>query len=117
MAELKTIIAGVDLSECSRRALEQATRMAAWNRADLRVIHAIERLTINEAAEALRLSEDQFRSEMRQQAIARLAGRIAEVGAPAQHSREVAEGNTLLRLGGAPKGRNISRYLCASRPL
>ena len=95
MNKLRTIVVGVDFSECSRSALEQAARMAAWNQASLRVMHAIEYLTISEAAEALRLNEDGIRSEIRQQAIARLAGWVAEVGAPAQHSREVIFGPPL----------------------
>ena len=58
MNKLKTIIVGVDFSECSRSALEQAARMAEWNQANLRIIHAVEHLTISEAAETLRLNED-----------------------------------------------------------
>ena len=95
MNKLKTIIVGVDFSECSRSALEQAARMAEWNQANLRIIHAVEYLTISEAAEALRLNEDAIRSEIRQQAISRLAAWAAEAGAPAQHSREVIFGPPL----------------------
>ena len=95
MNKLKNIIVGVDFSECSRSALEQAVRMAEWNQANLRVIHAIEYLTISEAAEALRLTEDKIRGEMRQQAITRLAAWIKEVGAPTRHSREVVFGPPL----------------------
>lgn len=95
MNKLKNIIVGVDFSECSRSALEQAARMAEWNQANLRVIHAIEYLTISEAAEALRLTEDNIRSEMRQQAITRLAAWAKEVEAPTRHSCEVVFGPPL----------------------
>ena len=95
MNKLNTSIVGVDFSECSRSALEQAARMAAWNKANLRIIHAVEYLTISDTAEALRLTEDQIRSEIRQQAISRLDAWAKDVGAPAQHSREVIYGPPL----------------------
>ena len=95
MNKLSTIIVAVDFSECSRSALEQAARMAEWNKANLRVIHAVEYLTISDAAEALRLTEDQIRSEIRQQAISRLGAWVKEAGAPAEHSREVIFGPPL----------------------
>lgn len=95
MNKLKNIIVGVDFSECSRSALEQAARMAEWNQANLRVIHAIEHLIMSEAAEALRLTEDKIRCDMRQQAISRLAAWVKEVGAPTRHSREVMFGPAL----------------------
>jgi nucleotide-binding universal stress UspA family protein len=95
MNKLKTIIVGVDFSECSRSALEQAARIAKWNGADLRIIHAVEHPSISEAAEALRLNEDAIRRETRQQAITRLAAWAGEAGAPAQHSREVIFGHSL----------------------
>jgi universal stress protein E len=95
MNKLSTIIVAVDFSECSRSALEQAARMAEWNKANLRVIHAVEYLTISDAAEALRLTEDQIRSEIRQQAISRLDAWVKEAVAPAEHSREVIFGPPL----------------------
>lgn len=95
MNRLNTIIAGVDFSECSRSALEQATRMSAWNQATLRVIHAVEYLTLSEANGVLQLTDDQIRSEVRQQAIARLATWVNEAGAADRHSREVIFGPPL----------------------
>ena len=95
MNTLKTIIVGVDFSECSRSALEQAVRMAEWNRADLRVIPAIEHLTISDAAEALKLTEDEIREQMRQHAITRLEAWAKAAGAPSGHSREVIFGPPL----------------------
>jgi universal stress protein E len=95
MNKLKTIIVGIDFSECSRSALEQAARMAEWNKANLRIIHAVEYLTISDTAEALRLTEDQIRSEIRQQANSRLGAWAKEAGVPAQHSREVIYGPPL----------------------
>ena len=95
MNKLNTIIVAVDFSECSRSALEQAARMAEWTKAQLRVIHAVEHMTISEAAGALRLTEDQVRSEVRQQAITRLAAWVKEADAPVQHSREVIFGSPL----------------------
>ncbi len=95
MNQLKTIIVGVDFSECSRSALEQAARMAEWNHANLRIIHALDHLSVRDAAEALRLTEDQIRGELRQHAITRLSAWAEEAKAPARHSREVIFGSPL----------------------
>ena len=95
MNKLNTIIVGVDFSECSRSALEQAARMSTWNQATLRIIHAVEYLTLSEATEVLQLTDDQIRSEVRQQAITRLAAWVNEAGPPDRHSREVIFGPPL----------------------
>ena len=42
MNKLNTILVGVDFSECSRCALEQAVRLARWNDASLSVIHVVD---------------------------------------------------------------------------
>ena len=39
MNQLQTTLVGIDFSECSRRALEQAVRLARWNNAQLSIIH------------------------------------------------------------------------------
>jgi len=43
MNRLQSIVFGVDFSSCSASALKQAIRIAAWNRAQLHVIHIAER--------------------------------------------------------------------------
>lgn len=43
MNRLQSIVLGVDFSSCSAAALQQAIRIAAWNRAKLQVIHIVER--------------------------------------------------------------------------
>jgi nucleotide-binding universal stress UspA family protein len=95
MNRLKTIIVGVDFSECSRSALEQAARVAEWNQANLRVIHAIDDLAIQEAADAMSLSEGEIRSQARLQAVSRLASWAKELPMPDRHSREVIFGSPL----------------------
>ena len=42
MNQIKTILVGVDFSDCSRCALEQAARLARWNDASLSVIHVVD---------------------------------------------------------------------------
>ncbi|MBI5686644.1 MAG: universal stress protein [Verrucomicrobia bacterium] len=95
MNKLKTIITGVDFSDCSRSALEQAVRMAKWNNANLRMIHVIEDLVVSEAAEAMRMTLDQIRNQAREQAIGRLGLWARETGAEKNHSREVHMGSPL----------------------
>ena len=46
MNRLKSIVAGIDFSDCSRSALQQAVRVALWNKARLHVVHVIECLVI-----------------------------------------------------------------------
>jgi nucleotide-binding universal stress UspA family protein len=48
MHRLKSILVGVDFSECSKAALQQAARMAKWNGATLHVLHVIESMVVTE---------------------------------------------------------------------
>lgn len=92
MNKLKNIVVGVDFSDCSRCALEQAVRLARWNSARLHVIHAIESLVITEAAEALHLSIEKMQADTVRQAGDRLQTWIGEVGAAAETSVVVSVG-------------------------
>lgn len=92
MNRLKTILVGVDFSECSRCALAQAVRLAKWNNAGLRLIHALDPGALSAAGEDLQPTLDELRGRMRQHAISRLAQWAEEAGAPAGHSREVING-------------------------
>jgi universal stress protein E len=92
MNKLKTILVGVDFSECSRCALEQAVRLARWNNAGLRIIHAISPESFNSTNQALQQTVDQLRGRIREHSIARLADWAGQAGAPAGHSREVMHG-------------------------
>ena len=92
MNKLKTILVGVDFSECSRCALEQAVRLARWNNAGLRIIHAMSPASLNSTDQALQQTLDELRGRMREHAIARLADWARQAGAPAGHSREVIHG-------------------------
>ena len=92
MNQLKNIVVGVDFSDCSRCALEQAVRLARWNSARLHVIHASESLVITEAAEALQLSIEKTQADTVRQAGDRLQTWIGEVGAAAETSVVVSIG-------------------------
>jgi universal stress protein E len=92
MNKLKTILVGVDFSECSRSALEQAVRLARWNDAGLRIIHAMPAPSLDAADDTVQPTLDDLRAQMREHAIARLAEWAAEADAPAGHSREVING-------------------------
>lgn len=95
MNQLKTILVGVDFSECSRRALEQAVRLARWNNAQLSLIHVLDLSELDSAGVAFPPPLDELRSRHREQSIARLADWAEQVGAPAQTSREVINGAPL----------------------
>lgn len=92
MNKLKTILVGVDFSECSRCALEQAARLAKWNNAGLRLIHVLDPGTLSAAEKDLQATLDELRGRMRQDAISRLGQWAGEAGALAGHSREVING-------------------------
>ena len=60
MNKLNNILAGIDFSDCSRSALEQAVRMAQWNNARLHVLHSIEYLTLSDAAWASHVPQEKL---------------------------------------------------------
>jgi universal stress protein E len=92
MNKLNTILVGVDFSDRSRSALEQAVRLARWNNAGLRIIHAMHPPSLNSADETLQQTLDGLRERMREDALARLGDWAEQAGAPAGHSREVIQG-------------------------
>jgi len=95
MNQIKTILVGVDFSECSRCALEQAVRLARWNDASLSLIHVVEASAQDDSLAELGPELDEWRRLSREHAISRLAewARVAE--APDGHSREVMNGAPL----------------------
>jgi nucleotide-binding universal stress UspA family protein len=95
MNKLETILVGVDFSECSRSALEQAVRLARWNNASLSVIHVMDSSAQNNSLPEFPPELDQWRRLNRELAISRLADWTREAGAPTGHSREVMNGTPL----------------------
>lgn len=83
MNQLKSILVGVDFSECSRRALEQATRLARGNNARLHVLHCVEYLTLSDAAWASHIPHEQLERDAVAEATQKLHRWLAEAGAPA----------------------------------
>jgi nucleotide-binding universal stress UspA family protein len=92
MNQLKTILVGVDFSECSRCALEQAVRMARWNKASLSVIHVMDASALDNSVAGLPPELDEWHRINRDHAIGRLVDWTKEAGAPDGHSREVMNG-------------------------
>jgi universal stress protein E len=60
MNKLNKILAGIDFSDCSRSALEQAVRLAKWNNARLHALHSIEYLTLSDAAWASHIPQEKL---------------------------------------------------------
>lgn len=52
MDRIRNIVVGVDFSEQSRRALEEALRIAQWSRAGVHIVHVIDAPTAEDIAEA-----------------------------------------------------------------
>jgi len=92
MNQLNTILVGVDFSHCSRCALEQAVRLARWNKASLSVIHVMDSSALDDSMASLPPELDEWRRINRDHAIGRLADWTKESGAPDGHSREVMNG-------------------------
>ncbi len=95
MNQLKTILVGVDFSECSRRALEQAVRLARWNNAQLSLIHVQDSSELELAGVEFPPPVDELRARHRERAIAQLTEWAEQSGVPAQASREVINGSPL----------------------
>ena len=95
MNQIKTILVGVDFSECSRCALEQAVRLARCNDARLSVIHVVDASAPDLSPAEFQAELDELRRVNREHAIRRLAEWTREAGAPIEHSREVMNGTPL----------------------
>jgi nucleotide-binding universal stress UspA family protein len=92
MNALNTILVGVDFSHCSRCALEQAVRLARWNKASLSVIHVMDSSALDNSLAGLPPELEEWRRISRDHAIGRLADWTKEAGAPEGHGREVMNG-------------------------
>lgn len=64
MDRLQSILVGVDFTPCSASALKQAMRIAAWNKATLRVVHVLESLVVADMEKALAKMQSDVRSRM-----------------------------------------------------
>jgi nucleotide-binding universal stress UspA family protein len=95
MNKLQTILVGVDFSECSRCALEQAVRLARWNASSLSVIHVVDSSAQDNSLTEFQPELDELRRLNREHVIGRLADWTREADAPAGHSREVMNGAPL----------------------
>lgn len=92
MNKLKSILVGVELSKCSRCALQQAARMAQWNNARLHVIHAVEPLVISDLADAMGLTQAQIETATLQETRNRLRDWLPETLRPEEVNFDVEVG-------------------------
>jgi len=111
MNQLKSVLVGVDFSECSRCALEQAVRLARWNHASLNVIHVMDSSALDNFMTKLPPELDELRRLNREHAIGRLADWAKEAGAPDAHSREVMHGEPLDLLLQESRNRRVDRLV------
>jgi len=84
MNQLKSILVGVDFSECSRSALIQALRMARWNNAKLQVLHTLEYLRINDAAWVSHIPHEKLEADAVAEARMAVHQCLVKVGAPTE---------------------------------
>jgi universal stress protein E len=82
MNNLNNILTGIDFSDCSRSALEQAVRLAKWNHARLHTLHAIEYLTLSDAAWASHIPQDKLERDAVAEAKQSLHRWVSESEAP-----------------------------------
>lgn len=81
MNQLKSILVGVDFSDCSRSALAQALRMARWNNAQLKVLHALEHIRISDAAWTSHIPHEKLEADALAEARTGLLQCLREAGA------------------------------------
>lgn len=84
MNQLKSILLGVDFSDCSRSALGQAVRLAKGNNARLHALHAVEYLVLSDAAYASRTPHEQLEKDAVAQAKQKLQRWLTEAGASSE---------------------------------
>lgn len=84
MITLKSILVGIDFSDCSRSALEQAVRLAKWNNACLHALHAVEYLVLSDAAYASHIPHEKLEQDAVAEAKQRLHRWLAEAGASSE---------------------------------
>ncbi|MBE0541809.1 MAG: universal stress protein [Verrucomicrobia bacterium] len=92
MNQLKSIVVGVDFSDCSRSALHQAVRIAQWNQAHLHVVHVIEYLVISDLADALGHTIARIQADAVRHAKGQLEAWLAEFGPSMPRSVDVLVG-------------------------
>jgi nucleotide-binding universal stress UspA family protein len=92
MNRLKSIVAGIDFSDCSRSALHQAVRVALWNKAHLHVVHVIEYLVITDLADALGHTIERIQADAVGHAKGKLEAWLAEFGPSVPRSVDVLVG-------------------------
>jgi universal stress protein E len=95
MNRLKSILVGVDFSEGSKAALQQAARMAKWNGATLHVLHVVESLVVTELAEALKVPIEEQRRAARSGARHELTRWLAETDSLERFHADVVLGHPL----------------------
>jgi len=84
MNQIRSILVGVDFSECSRSALEQAVRLAKWNNARLHALHSIEYLTLSDAAWASHIPQKKLEQDSVAEAEHSLHQWLRQFGAPSE---------------------------------
>lgn len=65
MNRLTSILVGIDFSECSASALQEARRIADWNRASLLAVHVIDSLVVTDLGLALGRNDAEMQENIR----------------------------------------------------
>jgi universal stress protein E len=84
MNKVKNIVVAIDFSDCSRSALEQAVRLSKWNNARLHALHAIEYLTLGDAAWATHIPQEKLEQDAVAGAKQTLCHWLRQVEAPTE---------------------------------
>lgn len=98
MNQIKKILVGVDFSECSRAALLQAARIAAWNGAAVHVLHVIDALAVAELSEALHQPAERQQATAVSLAERELARWLGPAGLPPAARAEAVLGDPLAEI-------------------
>jgi universal stress protein E len=95
MNKLNNILVGIDFSDCSRSALEQAVRLAKWNNVRLHALHSIEYLTLSDAAWASHIPQEKLEQDAIAEAKHTLHRWLSESKAPPETEVRVDVGSPI----------------------
>ncbi|MBL8763745.1 MAG: universal stress protein [Phycisphaerae bacterium] len=93
MNALRSIVVGVDFSECSAAALKESIRLAAWNRAHVHPVHVLDTIVVTDLERAISPIQQNLRDSLAAESRARWADFASSIPGAGSLQLEVAVNN------------------------